>query len=119
MGDIIDISRNLKQNCTGRVGSSCYRGLPIKPLGDVRNCYFFRIQVEDKPGTLATISNVFANHNVSIKQVIQKPAKKHGSELVVVTDFVKENDFAKTLEEMRSLSMVYEISSVIRVYQAE
>ena len=116
MGDVIDISRNLLQNCTGRVGSTCYRNLPIKPLGEVKNCYFFRLQVEDMPGTLASISSVFSKHNVSIKQVIQKPAKKHGSELVVVTDFVKENDFAKTLDELRTMEMVYEISSVIRVY---
>ena len=118
MGDIIDISRNLLQGCTGRVGCTCYRGLPIKPLGEVKNCYFFRLQVEDKPGTLASISSVFSKHNISIKQVIQKPAKKHGSELVVVTDLVKENDFAKTLESLREMRMVYEISSVIRVYHA-
>ena len=116
MGDIIDIARNLIQDCNGRVGCTCYRGLPIKPLGEVKNCYFFRLQVEDKPGTLASISSVFSRHNVSIKQVIQKPAKKHGSELVVVTDFVKENDFAKTLDALKGMSMVYEISSVIRVY---
>lgn len=116
MGDIIDIARNIVQDCTGRVGCTCYRGLPIKPLGEVKNCYFFRLQVEDKPGTLASISSVFSRHNVSIKQVIQKPAKKHGSELVVVTDFVKENDFAKTLDALKDMSMVYEISSVIRVY---
>ena len=73
--------------------------------------------VEDRPGVLAGISGVLGNNNVSIAQVVQKHKNQNGKvELVVITDTVRERNFRDALTILSSMSMVNELSSVIRVY---
>ena len=65
---------------------------------------------------MAGIASVFGNNNVSISQVIQKSASGGTAELVVITDQVVERHFRDSLLVIKELSMVKEISSVLRVY---
>ena len=78
--------------------------------------YFLRLQVEDRPGVLAGIASVFGNNNVSIAQVIQK--NKHGelAELAVITEQVLERHFKDSLLVLGEMSMIKEISTILRVY---
>ena len=76
----------------------------------------FRLKAEDRPGVLAGIASVFGNNNVSISQVILKSASGGAAELVVITDQVVERHFRDSLLVIKELSMVKEISSVLRVY---
>ena len=117
VGDIIDTARNLVSGCTGRLGCTCYKSLRIKPIDEIESKYFLRMAVEDRPGVLAGISGVLGNHNVSIAQVVQKHKNQNGKvELVVITDTVRERNFRDALTILNSMSMVNELSSVIRVY---
>ncbi len=119
MGDLIDIARNIKFGCTGRINCSCYKSLPIKHIEDIESCYFLRMQVDDRPGVLASIANVFGNNSVSIAQIIQKTSSEGVAELVVITDKVIERYFNDSLTIFASMSIVKEISAVIRVYSGE
>ena len=115
--DIIDTARNLVSGCTGRLGCTCYKSLRIKPIDEIESKYFLRMAVEDRPGVLAGISGVLGNNNVSIAQVVQKHKNQNGKvELVVITDTVRERNFRDALTILGSMSMVNELSSVIRVY---
>lgn len=78
--------------------------------------YFLRLSVEDRPGVLAGIASVFGNNNVSISQVIQKNVAEGTAEIVVITDLVLERHFRDALLVMKEMSMVKEISSVLRVH---
>ena len=51
---------------------TCYQDLPVKPFDEVKNKFFLRMQVENKPGVLASIAMVFGVHKVSITKVMQK-----------------------------------------------
>lgn len=118
MGDIIDVMRNIRFYCTGRIGCGCYRHVPIQPMEETIQRYFLRMQVVDRPGVLASIASVMGKYGVSIKQVVQKPTEEGRAELVLITDQVQEKDFLKALEKFRSMTnMIQEISSVIRVYE--
>ena len=66
MGDVIDVVRNIQYHCTGRINCTCYRNIPVKPFDQVKNPFFLRMQVENKPGGLAAIASVFGVHKVSI-----------------------------------------------------
>ena len=91
MGDVIDVVRNLGYHCTGRINCTCYRDTPVKPFEQMKNLFFVRMQVENKPGVLAGIASIFGSHKVSISQVVQKIVAKGSAELVIVTEAVKES----------------------------
>lgn len=117
VGDVIDVARNLRYDCTGRIGCTCYKQLPVKKISDTRSRFFLRMLVEDKPGVLAGVTSVLGNSAVSIAQVVQKSRRGSDAELVVITDEVMERNFQDALTILSGMSMVREISSVIRVYE--
>lgn len=116
MGDAIDVIRNLGYHCTGRINCTCYRDTPVKPFEQMKNLFFVRMQVENKPGVLAGIASIFGSHKVSISQVVQKIVAKGSAELVIVTEAVKEFHMQDALRHLEELETVREISSVIRQY---
>lgn len=116
MGDVIDVMRNIVHGCCGRVGCSCYKSLAVKNIEDTSSKFFMRIQAEDKPGVLANISSVLGNNDVCIAQVVQKSRKNGVAELVIITDEVLEKHFNDALTVFKGMSVVKEISGVIRVY---
>ena len=116
MGDVIDVARNLEYGCTGRISCTCYNHTPVKAFDEVRNKFFLRMQVHNKPGVLAQIAQVFGSHKVSITRVVQKNAQSEQAELVIVTEKVKEKHLKKALQVLEEMEDIIEISSVIREY---
>ena len=116
MGDVVDVMRNIVYDCCGRVGCSCYKSLNVKRIEDTSSKFFLRIQAEDRPGVLANIASVLGNNDVSIAQVVQKSRKGGTAELVIITDEVKESHFNDAMTIFSGMSVVKEISGVIRVY---
>ena len=116
VGDVLDVARNMVYGCTGRIGCGCYKELPIKAFGDVKNKFFLRMQVTNEPGVLARIAQVFGDHKVSIERVVQRQAKAARAELVIGTAAVKEYHLKDALEELEKMTIISEISSVIREY---
>lgn len=116
MGDVIAVARNMQYGCCGRIGCSCYKDLPMKEPGESRHRYFLRLIVEDRTGILAGVAGVLGNNNVSISQVIQKPAVSGVAELVVITDKVEKRHLKDALVIFGEMSMIREVASVIRVY---
>ena len=96
MGDVIDVARNMAYGCNGRISCTCYKNLPVKDIGDVKNKFFIRMQVTNEPGVLAAVAEVFGNHKVSITRVVQEHTQPHQAELVIVTESVKEKYIKKS-----------------------
>lgn len=116
VGDVIDVARDLKYGCTGRISCTCYKELPVKKWGDVKNKFFIRMQVKNQPGVLASAAQVFGRYKVSIARVVQEHTEPEMAELVIVTEKVKEKYMENALDELKSLPPICEISSVIREY---
>ena len=116
VGDVLDIARNISYNCCGRISCTCYKELPVMKIEDIKSKYFLRMQVEDRFGVLAGIASVFGNNCVSIAQIIQKAKIRDLAEIVVITDQVEERHFNDSLAVLKGMSMIKEISAVIRVY---
>ena len=117
VGDAFEIARNIKADCCGRIGCTCYKEIPVKKMADTHNRYFMRLIVEDRCGVLAEMTAVFAKYGVSVAQIIQKAARAEGSaEVVVITAQVREGDFRTAMEELSGRSSVRKISSMLRVY---
>ena len=116
VGDVIDAVRNITLGCTGRIGCGCYKELPIKQIGDIKNKFFIRMQVENKCGVLAAVAKILGEHNVSIDTFIQKECYQGMAEIVLTTETVYEKDFYGAVELCKELDVVKEISSILRVY---
>ena len=85
MGDVIDVIRDIQYHCTGRISCTCYRDTPVKDFKEVKNKFYIRMLVDNKPGVLAAIASVFGVHKVSIARVIQKTEADDAAELVIVS----------------------------------
>lgn len=116
MGDVIDVMRNLVHDCCGRIGCSCFKDLKVKNIQETKSKFFLRLQATDKSGVLANIASVLGNNDVSIAQVVQKSRKGGTAELVIITDEVEERHFNDAMTIFNGMSVVQEISGVIRVY---
>lgn len=117
VGDILDVARNMMYDCTGRIGCSCYKNIPIKEMKDTESGYYIRMKLEDRAGTLAELAGVFGKNGVSISMLIQKAKEGDTAEVVIVSYGVQECKFIDSLSTISNMNMVKEISSVIRVYQ--
>ncbi len=115
VGDVIYAARNLLKGTKGRLACTCYDRKPIKDIGEVRTKYYIRMKVLDRPGVLAAIASVFGNQEVSLASVIQKRNIGQLAEIVWVTHDVLEKNIQDALKIIGGLSIVEEISNVIRV----
>ena len=116
MGDVIDVIRDIQYHCTGRISCTCYRDTPVKDFKEVKNKFYIRMLVDNKPGVLAAIASVFGVHKVSIARVIQKTEADDAAELVIVTEAVKEKHLEDALEHLAYMDTTLEIGTVIREY---
>jgi len=116
MGDVIDVIRDIQYHCTGRISCTCYRDTPVKDFKEVKNKFYIRMLVDNKPGVLAAIASVFGVHKVSIARVIQKTEADDAAELVIVTEAVKEKHLEDALEHLADMDTTREIGTVIREY---
>lgn len=116
VGDIIEVARNIKDNCLARTGCSCYRELPIKPIGEIESKYFVRMIVKDCAGVLGHVAIILGEHEVSIDQIIQRAAEGDIAEIVAITDVVQEKKFRAAIETLNAMEFVQDVSSIIRAY---
>lgn len=116
VGDIVEVIKNIRKDCKGRLTCTCYDTKKIKEIGKVETKYYLRMHVLDRPGALANIANVFGNHGVSLATVIQKDGRLgEVAELVLITHEVKESNLQNALKVIREMSITHEIDSLIRV----
>ena len=71
LGDLVSVARNRVGGSRGP-GESAYADLPVRPIGDVLTRYHVSLDVEDRPGVLAQVAQVFAEQGVSIETVRQQ-----------------------------------------------
>jgi homoserine dehydrogenase len=113
LGDLVAVARNKMSGRRGP-GESIYADLKVKPVSEAMTSYYISLQVADKPGVLAQISQKIADNNVSI-QTVRQDGLENDAQLVIRTHKALEKDLAKTLEGLRNLDSVKEISDYMRV----
>ena len=114
VADVMNAARNLVSNVPGMISCTCFEEKPVKPMGLTIAKYYIRINVADKPGVLASIAFIFGKHEVSLASVIQQTSGEY-AELVLITHKVLEKNLQDALLEIKELSVVNEVSNVIRV----
>ncbi|MFF7314416.1 homoserine dehydrogenase [Streptomyces sp. NPDC008137] len=113
LGDLVAVCRNRLNGATGP-GESAYAALRVSPMGEVVTRYHISLDVADKPGVLAQVATVFAEHGVSIDTVRQS-GKDGEASLVVVTHRASDAALTGTVEALRKLDTVRGVASIMRV----
>ena len=77
---------------------------------------YLRFEVEDKPGVLSNITNIFSRNKVSIKRLVQNPHKnKKSSSIIIITHKSKDRFLQKTLKEVDRKNYIRHKSKLIRI----
>jgi homoserine dehydrogenase len=113
LGDLVTVVRNRLGKSIGYVDSS-YATIAVAPIGDAITRYQVAVDVQDKAGVLAVIAAMFAEHDVSI-ETMRQDGRGADAQLVIVTHTARDADLAATVEGLRGLEFVRDVSSVMRV----
>ena len=113
LGDLVTVARNHLAGTRG-AGESAYADRAVLPMGETRTRYHVAIDVDDRAGVLATVAQAFAAHGVSI-QTVRQEGRGADAQLVVVSHEATDAQLAATVERLRSMDIVREVTSVMRV----
>ena len=86
-------------------------------MAEIETCYYFRMNVVDRPGVFARIAGVLGDHLISIASVIQKESDRatRTAEIVIMTHPANEEAVQQALGKLTQLEIVNEISNFVRV----
>ena len=113
LGDLVTVARNRINDVRG-VGESTYADLEVLPMGRTRTRYHVAIDVDDRAGVLAAVAQAFAEHGVSI-QTVRQEGRGDDAQLVVVSHRATDEALAATVEQLRTMVDVRDVTSVMRV----
>ena len=118
LGDLVAVARHRVAGGRGP-GESAYAQLPVLAMGLTVTRYHVSLDVADRPGVLAQVAQVFADHAVSIETVRQqlRPEADGGprAQLVVVTHRASDAALSATVDALADLDVVEAVTSVMRV----
>ena len=112
LGDLIDAATNLGKDTHASLISLVRR--PIRPIDELLTSYYLNLDVVDRPGVLRAIAEVFERHRVSIRSMEQE-GTGDTARLILITHQAREADVQATLEDIRGLDVILNVTSVLRV----
>ena len=113
LGDVVTVARN-RLAATRGAGESAYADRAVLPMGETLTRYHVSMDVDDRAGVLAAVANAFAENGVSI-QTVRQEGRDEDAQLVVVSHQAADAQLAATVELLRRMEFVREVSSVMRV----
>ncbi|HWY88107.1 MAG TPA: homoserine dehydrogenase, partial [Gemmataceae bacterium] len=112
VADLIDLAAGRAQRTFEalRLWSGNAQGITLKPSSAVASRFYLRLTVQDRPGVLAEVTRILADHHISISSVIQHEAVD-GPEgavvpLIIMTHTALTGNFTSTIAEFNRLASV-------------
>ncbi|HET6698254.1 MAG TPA: homoserine dehydrogenase [Nocardioidaceae bacterium] len=113
LGDLVTVARNRLGGVRGP-GESSYAQAEVLPMGETETRYHIAVDVDDRAGVLAQVAHAFAENGVSIKTVRQE-GRGADAQLEVVSHRALDRDLAATVESLRAMADVHDVSAIMRV----
>ena len=117
LADLLDVACGMAAGQRPRPVRPADASPCIQPIGDVRMRYYFRMVVQDRPGVLAELGQLFAQHGISIASLLQVEADAVAgtAELVITTHEAKESDVDHFAEIAVHMDAVQDIGVRLRM----
>jgi homoserine dehydrogenase len=110
VADIIDLARNLESNNTTPIPILGFIKNEIKSkkmlsIKDITSEFYLRISMKNESGVLAKITQVFAQHSISIDAMVQKEIQEDDEivDIILVTSNMIEKEMNKIINEIEAL----------------
>jgi len=92
--------------------------LALPLIEDVESAFYLHLDVQDRPGVLATVTQVLGEQQVSIKSVVQRGMGER-ARLVMVTHPVLESALRAAVEQLGAFDFIRSAPRTIRVIEEE
>ena len=122
VADLVDVVRAMTSDPENRVPHLAFQAdaivdMPVLAADAIHTAYYLRLTAEDKPGVLADITRIFAQHHISIEALIQKePAKGQSSvSIILLTQRTLEKEMNAAMQAIEALPTVSGKVSRIRL----
>lgn len=90
--------------------------LTLITTDEIESEYYLRMRVQDKPGVLANIAKICADHQISLETILQKTTDdKNIAMLLCATHVCKERQIKQAIIEIETLSALEDKVSMIRI----
>lgn len=115
VADIMDIARGVKYKPfslpVAKLQMNNFTGME-----SLKSSYYLRLAVADKPGVLAEVTDIFKQHNISLRTFLQHShAPGENVQLVLTTHETQEANMLTAIAEVSRLSSVLEQPLMIRI----
>ena len=117
LGDLVTVGRHIVGGGRG-TGESAYADRAVLPMGETITRYHVSLDVADKAGVLSAVAAAFAEHGVSI-QTVRQEGRDDDAQLVVVSHVATDAQLSATVEHLREMDIVRDVTSVMRVEGTE
>jgi homoserine dehydrogenase len=120
VGDILLIANALQQE-QGRLAGmdfQCDKTATYTPIKDTTNAYYIRVETNDESGVIGHLGKACGDNNVSLDAIMQKGTKAadNSATIVLLTHDVSEADMQAALSDIRGLSSIRHVHTVLRVF---
>ncbi|MFO0273236.1 MAG: homoserine dehydrogenase [Betaproteobacteria bacterium] len=124
VADLVDVTRMHTADPENRVPHLAFQAehmadLPWLSIDDTVTSYYFRTRVADRPGVLADIARILADHRISIDALFQREPGEGESQtdIIMLTHDAVERDVNRAIAAIEALPTV--LAKVIRIRQEE
>ncbi len=118
LSDIIDIAAGRK-SYTFNIPASDLTEQKFANANDYEGEYYLRINVLDRPGVLADITDILKNEGVSVESILQKPAKSSEKvDIFGATHKIDEKTMIKAVAKIEKLDNVLNKPTIIRILKS-
>jgi homoserine dehydrogenase len=124
VADLVDVTRTHTADPDNRVPHLAFQpdalvNLPWLNIEDTVTSYYFRMRVADRPGVLADIARILADHRISIDAMFQRePGEgENQTDIILLTHEALERDVNAAIGRIKALPTV--LAPVIRIRQEE
>lgn len=116
VADLVAVVKNLKLGVNGLKAIVPYKTKKLKSDEQIMFKNFLLLQVADKAGVLAQITQAFAEYEVSLESVVQSPnADTPDAEIMIVTHNASKASMNQVLQHFETLEVIRRVKSVYRV----
>jgi homoserine dehydrogenase len=113
VADVIDVVRALTSDPENRVPHLAFQAdaladIPVLSPEMFRTSYYLRLNAEDKPGVLAEVTRILANHQISIEAISQKVPQHNETSvpIIILTQITLEKEMNAAIAEIEALKTV-------------
>ena len=113
VADVIDVARALTSDPENRVPHLAFQAdalsdIPVVASEQFKTAYYLRLNAEDKPGALADVTRILADHRISIEAIIQKEPVGDATAIpiILLTEITLEKEMNAVIAKIEALKTV-------------